>query len=238
MAQALEQIGPLRGKLGFFAGAWARTERATAWRAAKAAVFTLDYIAPGETKAAQACRSSVAAQRRADAVAIPRLSNRAVAVVTRLTTAPDEAARAAVWQGMTADAGVAREVEGFREAGWPRFGDDAVRATVRNQGWPIEVAAVRPEHRVALSTISRTVHVLEEGAFARESQLRTERLAQRQVLGYRPGLGRCRVTYQLADDTDGGTRAIVRLCPVIYSTSERRGHTVALARLTWVTAGA
>jgi Ti-type conjugative transfer relaxase TraA len=189
LAQDPEQIGPLRGKLGFFAGARARAERATAERVAKATVSALDHVARAENKAAQAYRSSVAAQRQADAVAIPKLGERAEAVVVRLTMAPDDAARAAVWRRMTADADVAREVAGFREAVRQRFGDDAVRAMVRNQGWPIEAAAVRPEHRVALSTVSRTVHVLEEGAFARESQVRAERLAQRQALGYRHGLG-------------------------------------------------
>jgi len=190
LVQDPEQIGPLRGELGFFAGARARAERATAERVAKAAVSALDYIARAESKAAQAFRGSVAAQRRADAVAIPRLSVRAEEVVTKLTKAPDEAARAAVWQGMTADAGIAREVAGFREAVRQRFGDDAVRAMVRNQGWPIEAVPARPEHRVALSTVSRTMYVLEEGAFARESQVRAERLAQRQAIGR--GLGRGR----------------------------------------------
>jgi len=190
LAQDPEQIGPLRGKFGFFAGARARAERATAERVAKAVVSALDDIARAGNKAAQAYRSSVAAQRRADAVAIPRLSERAEAVVAKLTMAPDEAARAAVWQGMTADEGVAQEVAGFRAAVRQRFGDDTVRAMVRNQGWSIETASVRPEHRVALSTVSRTVHALEEGAFARERQVQAERLAQRQVLGHRQGLGR------------------------------------------------
>jgi hypothetical protein len=188
LAQDSEQIGPLRGKLGFFAGARAWAERATAERVAKAAVSALDYIARAENTATQAYRSSVAAQRQADAVVIPKLSERAEAVVVRLTMAPDDAARAALWRGMTADADVAREVTGFREAMRRRFGEDAVRAMVRHGGAPVEAASVRPEHRAALKQVSRTVHVLSEGEFAREKQVRAERLAQRQVLGYRHGL--------------------------------------------------
>src|SRR6202008_4022411 len=85
LAQDPEQIGPLRGKLGFFAGARARAERATAGRGATAVVSGLDHTARAETKAAQAYRSSAEAQRQPDAVVIPKLSERAEAVVTKLT---------------------------------------------------------------------------------------------------------------------------------------------------------
>jgi len=190
LAQDPEQIGPLRGKLGFFAGARARAERATAERVAKAVVSALDHIARAETKAAQAYRGSVEAQRQADAVVIPKLSGRAEAVVTKLTQARDDTVRAAVWRGLTADAGVAQEVAGFREAVRQRFGDDAVRTMMRSYGGSIEAPSVRPEHRAALGVVSRTVHVLSAGEFARESQVRAERLAQRQALGRGLGLGR------------------------------------------------
>jgi len=153
-------------------------------------VSGLDHIAKAENKAAQAYRSSVEAQRQADAVVIPKLSERAEAVVVRLTMAPDSTTRAAVWRGITADADVAREVAGFRAAVRQRFGDDAVRAMRRSYGGSIETASVRPEHRAALGVVSRTVHVLSAGEFARESQERAERLAQRQALGR--GLGRGR----------------------------------------------
>ena len=183
-----EQLGPLRGKLGFFAGARARAERATAERVATAVVSSLDRLARAENKAAQAYRSSVEAQRQADAVVIPKLSDRAEAVVARLTMAPDDTTRAAVWREMTADADVAWEVAGFRAAVRQRFGDDAVRAMRRSYGGSIEAPSVRSEHRAALGVVSRTVHVLSAGEFARESQERAERLAQRQALGR--GLGR------------------------------------------------
>jgi hypothetical protein len=50
----------LCGKLGLFAGARARAERATAERVAKAAVSALDRIAAAENKAAQAYRRRAA----------------------------------------------------------------------------------------------------------------------------------------------------------------------------------
>jgi hypothetical protein len=59
---------------------------------------------------------------------------------------------------------------------------------MRSHGGTIETASVRPEHRAALGTVSRTVHVLSAGEFARESQVRAEQLAQRQALGHRHGL--------------------------------------------------
>lgn len=77
-------------------------------------------------------------------------------------------------------------VSGVRQ----RFGDDAVRAMLRNRGGPIEAASELSAHRAALRAVSRTIHVLEEGEFAREKQVRVERLAQRQALGHRRGLGR------------------------------------------------
>jgi Ti-type conjugative transfer relaxase TraA len=190
LAPDSEQLGPLRGRVGLFAGARAKADRVAAMRAAAAIASGMDRIAAAERRAAETYRSDVAAQRRADAVAIPRLSERAEAAVAQLAAAPDEAARAALWQGMTADAGVAREVEGFREAVRQRFGDDAVRAMRRSYGGTIEAASVRPEHRAAVNVVSRTVHVLSAGEFARESQVRAERLAQRQALGHRLGLRR------------------------------------------------
>ena len=148
-----EQLGPLRGKLGFFAGARTRAERATAERAATAVISSLDHIAKAETKAAQAYRGSVEAQRQADAVVIPKLSERAEAVVVRLTMAPDDTTRAAVWRGMTSDADVAREVAGFREAVRQRFGDEAVRAMRRSYGGSIDAPSVRPQHEGRASVV-------------------------------------------------------------------------------------
>jgi hypothetical protein len=67
LAQDSEQIGPLRGKLGLFAGARARAERATAERVARAAASALDRIAATEGCAAalrRGCRAHHDAHRR------------------------------------------------------------------------------------------------------------------------------------------------------------------------------
>ena len=160
------QLGPLRGKTGFFAGRQAKEDRLAAERAAWAIAPALDRIAAAENRAAQTYRSDVDAQRQADAVGVPKLGRRAEAAIT-LAAAPDDKARAAAWRGISEDQVVGGEVERFRKAVRQRFGDDAVRAMLRSHGGPIEAASVRPEHRAALRAVSRTVHALEEGEFAR-----------------------------------------------------------------------
>jgi Ti-type conjugative transfer relaxase TraA len=187
------QLGPLRGKTGFFAGAQAKADRATAERVAGAIAPALDRIARVESRAAETYRTAVADQRRADAVAIPSLSTRANEAVSALAAAPDNKTRAALWRGIAADqgfGGVGEELGRFGEAVRQRFGDDVVRAMRRGQGESIEVASIGPEHRAALNLVSRTVHVLGEAKLAREHEVRAERLAQRQTLGHRRGLGR------------------------------------------------
>lgn len=76
-----EQLGPLRAKVGLFAGARAETDRIAALRAGQ--LRPLDGITAEEERAAQAYRRSVETQLRADAVAIPRLSARAERVAQR-----------------------------------------------------------------------------------------------------------------------------------------------------------
>ena len=159
------QLGPLRGKTGFFAGRQAKADRVAAERAAWAIAPALDRIAAAENRAAETYRSDVDAQRQADAVGVPKLGRRAEAAITALAAAPDDKARAAAWRGISEDQVVGGEVERFREAVRQRFGDDAVRAMMRSGAGPIEAASVRPEHRAALRAVSRTVHVLEEGEF-------------------------------------------------------------------------
>ena len=184
------QLGPLRGKTGFFAGKQAKADRAAAERAACAIAPAMDRIAAAENRAAETYRSDVDAQRQADAVGIPKLSERAEAAVTALTIAPDDKARAAAWRGISEDQVVGGEVARFQEAVRQRFGDDAVRAMRRSRGGSVEAASVRPDHRAALRVVSRTVHLLDEGELARMTEARTERLAQRQARGFRRGLGR------------------------------------------------
>jgi hypothetical protein len=61
VAQDRAQLGDLRGKAGFFAGARAKAERASAERAADLVAPSLECIGAAEARAAQTFRASVAA---------------------------------------------------------------------------------------------------------------------------------------------------------------------------------
>jgi Ti-type conjugative transfer relaxase TraA len=96
IAQDPGQLGELRGKVGFFAGAKAKAERANAERAAGAVAPSLERIGAAEVRAAQTYRANVAAQRKADATPIPKLTERAQTAgphwQRRVAAAPDDAA--------------------------------------------------------------------------------------------------------------------------------------------------
>ena len=131
VAQDPTQLGELLGRTGIFASARARTERAMAEAAAGAIAPSLERIAATEARAALTYRASVEAQRKADAIPIPKLSDRAEAAVVALAAAPDEKARAALWRSVTADTAVGGELRRFSDAVQQRFGEDAVRAMRR-----------------------------------------------------------------------------------------------------------
>jgi hypothetical protein len=126
----------------------------------------------------------VEAQRTADAIPIPKLSDRAEAAVVALAAAPDEKTRAALWRGITADKAIGVELRRFSDAVQQRFGEETVRAMLRSEGTP----SVPHQHQAALAAVSRTVHTLKDGEHASARQDQTERLAQRQVFGHRRGL--------------------------------------------------
>ena len=63
----------------------------------------LERIGAAEARAAQTYRTSVEAQRQADATPIPKLSERSQAAVATLATATDEKAQVALWRGMISD---------------------------------------------------------------------------------------------------------------------------------------
>ena len=188
IAQDPDQLGALRGKVGFFASAKARAERAMAERAGSAVAPSLERIGAAEARAAQTYRASVDAQRKADATPIPKLTARAEAAVAALTAATDEKVRAELWHGITADKAVGVELERFSTAVQQRFGDDAVHAMLRNRGGLVAAASVPRQHHAALATVSRTMHTIKEGERASARQTETARLAQREALGYRRGL--------------------------------------------------
>ena len=190
IAQDPTQLGELLGRTGLFASARARTERAMAEGAAGAIAPSLERIAAAEARAAQTYRDSVEAQRKADAIPIPKLSERAEAAVAALAAAPDEKARAALWRGVTADKAIGAELHRFSDAVQQRFGEETVRAMLRSEGTLAEAASVPREHQPALATVSRTVHILKQAERADTHEVVLERLAHRRELGLRRGISR------------------------------------------------
>jgi hypothetical protein len=190
LAQEPAQLGQLRGRVGFFAGGKAKADREAAERAAAAVAPGVERIAMAETRAAHAYRESVEARRKADATPIPKLSTRAEAAVAALAAPQDEKIRAALWRDITADKSTGAELRRFSAAVQRRFGDDTVRALLRAEGRLVDAASVPRQHQAGLATVSRTVHALQQGERASTRQAAAERLAQRQELGYRRGLGR------------------------------------------------
>ncbi|HEX3982641.1 MAG TPA: BID domain-containing protein, partial [Acidisoma sp.] len=188
IAQDPDQLGALRGRVGFFAGTKAKAERVMAERAAAAVAPSLERIATAEARAAQGYREGVGAQRKADATPIPKLTARAEMAVAALAAAADEKVRAELWNSVTADKAIGAEVQRFSAAVRQRFGDDAVRVMLRSRGGSVEAASVSRQHHAALAAVSRTMHAIREGEQAGARRAETARLSQRQTLGYRRGL--------------------------------------------------
>jgi hypothetical protein len=124
-------LGELRGREGLFAGARVRAERQAAIRAAAAIGPNVTRLAEAETEAAQGYRASVAAQLKADRTAIPKLSDRAVAGLRLVAAARTDQARKEAYRALTADAGLKREVDAFRQSVEARFGEEGARAMTR-----------------------------------------------------------------------------------------------------------
>lgn len=183
-----DQLGELRGRVGFFAGTKAKVERAMAERAAAAVAPSLERIATAEARAAQGYREHVEAQLRADATPIPKLTVQAEAAVAALAAAPDQKARAELWTDIAADKAIGAELRQFSDAVQRRLGDDTVRAMLRAEGRPVEAASVPRQHQAALAAVSRAVYTIKQGERASARQAEVARLAQRQTLGYRHGL--------------------------------------------------
>ena len=190
IAQNPTQLGALLGRTGFFASGRAKTERSMAEGTAAAIAPSLGRIASAEAKAAQTYRNSVEAQRKADAIPVPKLSERAEAAVATLAAARGEKAQAALWRSVTADPALGPELQHFSDAVQRRFGDEAVRAMLRSQGGLAEAPSVAREHRPALVGVSRTVRTLKQGERADISEVVHERLAQRREFGLWRGISR------------------------------------------------
>jgi Ti-type conjugative transfer relaxase TraA len=181
------QLGELRGKEGLFAGASARAEREAARRAAGAIGPSLERIGAAEARAERTYRTSVEAQRAADATGIPRLSETALAAIGAMGAAKDDRERATAWRAAQANEHVAGELAAFGRAVAQRFGDEGVRAMLRTAGCGSAVAAapVSPDQQSALdivASITVTMKAAERGAAVAQRQAEGEREGQRRGL--------------------------------------------------------
>ncbi len=188
LAREPEQLGELRGKVGWFASDTAKQERANAERAAGALPGSLTRIGTAEGWAERAYRGGVEAQHAADAAGIPRLSHAAEAALGAVATAGDEQVRGAAWRAVQADKPVAAELERFGAAVERRFGADSVRAMLRAEGrtGAVTLASVTPEQRPALDRVAQLTATLKQGERAGAGLAQRE--AERERQGQRRGL--------------------------------------------------
>lgn len=188
LAREPEQLGELRGKVGWLASGAAKQERANAERAAGALPGSLTRIGTAEGWAERAYCGSVDAQRSADATGIPRLSPAAEAALGAVAKAGDEQVRGVAWRAVQADRPVAAELERFGAAVEQRFGAEGVRAMRRAGARPgaVTSASIAPEQRPALDRVTALTATLKQGERAgaglAQRQAESERLGQRRGL--------------------------------------------------------
>jgi len=127
-------------------------------------------------------------QRAADATGIARLSAATKAAIAAVQAAPDEKARANVWQAVQKDDRVAGELRVFGTAVEQRFGEEGVRAMLRAGGRPgaVTVPSVRPDQRPELDRVAELTTTLKAGertaASVAQRQAESERQGQRRGL--------------------------------------------------------
>ena len=102
-------LGELQGRTGLLAGSAARAERARAEIVVGALADNVRRVGEAEASAEQAYRASVEAQRRADAVEIPALSERAHAALEAIATARGHTAQAEAYETLRADQDLRKE---------------------------------------------------------------------------------------------------------------------------------
>ena len=156
-------LGELRGRTGFFAGRAARAERERAVGLAPVVVKAMGRVGAAEARVAGAHRATVAAQLKADATGVPRLSAKAEAAVAAMAEAKDNTGRAAALKAVRADPAVAGELRRFEAAARARLGGGSGRGAAHP---PTSVESRRALERVrTLTTALRT----SEGATARHA---------------------------------------------------------------------
>jgi len=183
-----EQLGELRGKVGWFASGAAKQERVNAERAAGALPGSLTRIGTAEGWAERAYRGSVEGQRAADTAGIPRLSSAAEAALGAVAAAGDEQVRGAAWRAVQVDKPVAAELARFGAAVEQRFGADGMRAMLRAEGRAgvVTSASVAPEQRPALDQVAQPTATLKQGERAGAGLAQHE--AEREHQGQRRGI--------------------------------------------------
>ena len=188
LARGPEQLGELRGKVGWLASAAAKQERVNAERAAGALPGSLARIGTAEGWAERAYRGSVEVQRAADAAGIPRLSPAAEAALGAVAAAGEEQVRGAAWRAVQADTPVAAELERFGAAVEQRFGAEGVRAMLRAKGQAgaVTSASVAPEQRPALDRVAQFTATMKQGERADAGLAQRE--AEREHQGQRRGM--------------------------------------------------
>jgi len=188
LAREPEQLGELRGKVGWFASGAAKQERANAERAAGALPGSLTRIGTAEGWAERAYRGGVEAQRAADATGIPRLSPVAEAALGAVAAAGNEQVRSQAWRAVQADKPVEAELKRFGAAVERRFGAEGVRQILRAEGRAgvVMSASVAPEQRPALDRAAQLTATLKQGERAGAGLAQRE--AEREHQGQRRGM--------------------------------------------------
>ena len=126
------QLGELQGKVGLFASASDRQMRERAQRVSEAVGACVARRGEAQSSAAKAFTDERQARREAEATGVPALSERAMAAVSVLGGASDEAGRISAWRALHDDEPVAAEVQGFMTAAEKRFGAEGMRSFVRS----------------------------------------------------------------------------------------------------------
>ena len=183
-----EQLGELRGKVGWLVSAVAKQERAGAERAAAALPGSLERIGEAESRSERAYRAGVEGQRAADATGIPRLSAAAEAAIGALRAAPEEKARGEAWRTVQKDERVAAELGAYRAAVAQRFGEEGVRQMLRSGGRPgaVNLPLVAPGQQPAVDRVAELTVTLRQGERAGDSL--SQRQAESERQGQRRGL--------------------------------------------------
>jgi hypothetical protein len=176
-----DQLGELRGKVGWLASGTAKQERARAERAASALPGSLQRIGDAEGTAARAYWSGMEAQRGADRTGVPRLSADAEAALAARHAARDQAARGEVWQAVEKSGAIAAELAEFRQAVERRFGAEGVWQILRTEGraGAVNAPSVAAGQRAALDQIAERVSTMwvgEKAASLAQHQAEREQL--------------------------------------------------------------